>query len=122
MKLSRVNFLLVSGLFLAHAVSAQLGAVERNARTKPALIILGAYHMGTPGSNIVNPKVDDINSPERQKQVAELVRRLQKFKPTKIVLEIDHPEADEKTQTLYDQYLAGTYQLSKNETNQIGFR
>jgi hypothetical protein len=109
-------------LFLAtFAVKAQLGSVDRDARIKPALVILGSYHMGTPGSNVVNPKVNDVSTPERQKQIVELVERLKKFKPTKIVVEID-VEDDAKTQETYDKYLAGNYQLSKNETDQIGFR
>jgi hypothetical protein len=102
-------------------VKAQLGIVDAKARTKPALVILGTYHMGTPGNNVVNGKVDDITSPERQKQLAVLVEKLGKFKPTKIVVECDL-EDDAKTQETYERYLAGTYQLSKNETNQIGFR
>lgn len=101
---------------------AQIGIVDQNAKTKPTLVILGTYHMGTPGNNVVNPKVADITTPERQKQIAELIEKLKKFKPTKIVLECDHPEADVKTQETYDKYLSGQYQLSKNETNQIGFR
>jgi hypothetical protein len=40
------------------AVSGQMGDVDRNAKAKPALMILDAYHMGTPGNNVVNPKVD----------------------------------------------------------------
>lgn len=109
-------------LFLSPlVVKAQIGIVDRDARTKPTLVILGTYHMGTPGSNVVNPKVADITTPERQKQVVELVENLKKFKPTKIVLECDL-EDDAKTQEIYDRYLSGSYQLSKNETNQIGFR
>ncbi len=122
MKLRGIIFLSGLCLFLSFAAAAQMGSVDRNARVKPALVILGSYHMGTPGNNVVNPRVDDISSPERQKQVARLIEKLKKFRPTKIVLELDHPESDEKTQALYDRYLAGTYQLTKNETNQIGFR
>ncbi|HEV2799597.1 MAG TPA: DUF5694 domain-containing protein [Pyrinomonadaceae bacterium] len=120
----RGNFclLLFCSLFLStFAVRAQLGIVDQEAKAKPALVILGTYHMGTPGNNVVNPKVADITSPERQKQVIELVKRLKKFKPTKIVLECDS-DREAKTQEAYDKYLSGTYQLSKNETNQIGFR
>lgn len=109
-------------LFLSSfTVKAQVGIVDRDARIKPALVILGTYHMGTPGKNVVNGKVDDITSPERQKQVVELVEKLKKFKPTKIVVECDI-EDDAKTQEIYNKYLSGSYQLSKNETNQIGFR
>lgn len=110
-------------LFLStFAVKAQIGIVDKDAKIKPALVVLGTYHMGTPGNNVVNPKVADITAPERQKQIVELVEKLKKFKPTKIVLECDHPEADAKTQEFYDKYLSGQYQLSKNETDQIGFR
>jgi hypothetical protein len=109
-------------LFLSSfTVKAQIGIVDRDARIKPALVILGTYHMGTPGNNIVNGKVDDVTTPERQRQMVELVTKLKQFGPTKIVVECDL-EADAKTQEIYNQYLAGSYQLSKNETNQIGFR
>jgi hypothetical protein len=103
------------------AVKAQIGIVDRDAKAKPALVILGTYHMGTPGNNVVNGKVDDVTTPERQKQIVELVEKLKRFKPTKVVVECDL-EADAKTQEVYERYLAGSYQLSKNETNQIGFR
>jgi hypothetical protein len=123
MKLRR-NFMLFCFCFLvlsAFAVRAQIGIVDKDARTKPTLLILGTYHMGTPGNNVVNGKVDDVSTPERQKQVVELVEKLKKFKPTKIVVECDL-EDDAKTQETYERYLSGNYQLSKNETNQIGFR
>jgi len=109
-------------LFLStFAVKAQIGIVDRDAKTKPTLVVLGTYHMGTPGNNVINGKVDDISTPERQKQIVELVEKLKKFKPTKIAVECD-VEDDAKTQEFYDKYLSGKYELTKNETNQIGFR
>ena len=114
-------FLLGFCFLLTFSVKAQIGIVNQDAKIKPTLVILGTYHMGTPGNNVVNPKVADISTPERQKQVVELVKKLKNFKPTKIVLECDHPEADAKTQENYDKYLAGNYQLSKNEIDQIVF-
>ena len=100
---------------------AQLGSVDQNARLKPILVVLGTYHMGTPGNNVVNGKVDDISTPERQKQVIELIERLKKFRPTKIAVECDIAD-DAKTEQAYNEFLAGKRELSKNETNQIGFR
>lgn len=107
---------------LTFAVKAQIGIVDQDAKIRPTLVILGTYHMGTPGNNVVNPKVADITTPKRQKQIVELVEKLKKFSPTKIVLECDHPEADAKTQSNFDKYLLAQYQLTKNESNQIGFR
>ena len=48
-------FLIIS-LFEAEA---QIGIIDRDTRIKPTLVILGTYHMGTPGNNVVNPKVAD---------------------------------------------------------------
>ena len=123
MKLIEKFFLLgFCFLFLStFAVKAQIGIVDRDAKTKPTLVVLGTYHMGTPGNNVINGKVDDISTPERQKQIVELVEKLKKFKPTKIAVECD-VEDDAKTQEFYDKYLSGKYELTKNETNQIGFR
>src|SRR5437879_8074508 len=98
-------------LFLStFVIKAQIGIVDRDARIKPTLVVLGTYHMGTPGNNVVNGKVDDVSSPERQKQMMQLVERLKKFKPTKIVVECDL-EDDAKTKEIYEQYLSGSYQL-----------
>ncbi|MBI3283809.1 MAG: hypothetical protein HYZ65_03010 [Burkholderiales bacterium] len=102
-------------------VQAQTGIVDRDAKTKPALVVLGTYHMGTPGNNVVNGKVDDISSKERQTQIVRLVEKLKAFQPTKIVMECDL-EDDAKTNEKYDKYLSGNYPLSKNETDQLGFR
>ncbi len=120
----REKFLLFVFCFLflsTLSANAQIGIVDGNAKTKPTLVVLGTYHMGTPGNNVVNPKVADITAPERQKQIVELVEKLKKFQPTKIVIECDL-EDDAKTQEIYSKYLSGNYQLTKNETNQIGFR
>ena len=120
----REKFLLFVFCFLflsTLSANAQIGIVDGNAKTKPTLVVLGTYHMGTPGNNVVNPKVADITAPERQKQIVELVEKLKKFQPTKIVIECDL-EDDAKTQEIYSKYLSGNYQLTNNETNQIGFR
>ena len=81
MKLIEKFFLFVfCFLFLStFAVKAQIGIVDRDAKTKPTLVVLGTYHMGTPGNNVINGKVDDISTPERQKQIVELVEKLKKI-------------------------------------------
>ncbi|NJM54327.1 MAG: hypothetical protein HC846_13670 [Blastocatellia bacterium] len=83
-------------------------------------MILGSYHFGLQGNNVIKAKTPDITTSKRQNQIAELIKRLKKFKPTKIVVEIDFAD-DAKTQDVYNQYLNGSYQLTTNETNQIGF-
>jgi hypothetical protein len=120
--LEKVSPFVFCFLFLPiFVVQGQIGIVDQDAKIKPTLVVLGTYHMTATTKNVVNNQVDDITSPERQKQIVELVEKLKKFKPTKIVVECDL-EDDAKTQESYNKYLAGNYQLLKNETNQIGLR
>lgn len=83
-------------------------------------MILGTYHMGNPGLDLNNVKADDVRAPKRQKEIADFLALLKKFKPTKIAVEIP----PDKAQYLkhYQEYTDGKYELAANEIDQIGFR
>jgi hypothetical protein len=117
------NFCLVFCLLFCQGLitNAQVGIVDRDAKVKPTFVLLGTYHMGTEGNNVFKSDVDDVTSPERQKQIGGLIEKLKKYKPTKIAIECD-VENDAKFQANYDKYAAGKYELTKNERDQIGFR
>src|SRR5438876_6933709 len=103
------------------AVSQQ-APLERPAPPAPAraeVLVLGVYHMANPGRDIFNMQADDALAPKRQQEIAELAAVLEKFKPTKIAVEHD---SQEKLNARYAKYLAGTYALTANETDQIGLR
>ena len=123
MKLRWKIFLFASCFLILsmRVVEAQVGTVEASAKTKPTLAVLGTYRMETAGNNVIDSKVADVTTPERQKQIVATVERLKKFKPTKIAIECDIAD-DTRTRYTYNRYLSEGYQLSKNETNQIGFR
>lgn len=88
---------------------------------KPVIMILGSDHFNNPGVNAYNIKYDDVRAPKRQTELEELVQRLKGFNPTHVAVNIDE-SADAKTQENYCGYLNGTYQLSRSEYEQIGFR
>lgn len=79
---------------------------------KPTILVIGTYHM--------TDDAEDVTKPKRQREIEDLVTRLKNFRPTKIAVEALFDNA--KVNESYSQYLSGTYQLSHNETNQIGFR
>ena len=106
---------------LPGTLKAQLGNVNQDAEEKPKLVVLGTYHMATTTSNVINIDADDVTTPERQREMLELIGKLRKFNPTKIALECDY-EANDKVQKQYNDYLEGTYKLARNESDQIGFR
>lgn len=101
-------------------VAATVFAQGERQQTKPVVMILGTYHMGNPGLDLNNVKSDDVRSEKRQKEIAELIAILKKFKPTKIAVEFTPDEA--KYLARYSQYLDGKYELAANEIDQIGFR
>lgn len=85
----------------------------------PHVMILGTYHMGNPNQDVYNAESDDVRSPKRQKELAELVRLLARFRPTKILVEA--PYGSTKIEEQYRRYLAGTFELPSNEREQIAF-
>ena len=90
-------------------------------QTKPTIMILGSEHLGNPGMDSFNRKMDDVLAPKRQREIKQLVTQLRAFQPTKIALEAD-PSRDTKVNASYQDYLEDTYELQRNEGDQIGFR
>jgi len=107
-----------SFLFLAVLAIPTSSWAQSDAR--PEILILGTYHMANPGHDVFNMQADDVQSPKRQQEIAQLVEVLKKFHPTKIAIEADvtHP----RTGRDYSDYLMGKYTLSRNEIDQIGYR
>lgn len=88
--------------------------------TQPEILVLGTYHMANPGRDIHNMQADDVLTPKRQHEIAQLIEVLKKFHPTKLAIEAD--VGSERVTQQYADYVAGKYTLSANETNQIGYR
>jgi len=95
--------------------------LEARAR-RPEVMFLGTFHFDDQGLDAYKPRFRlDIRSPERQRQIEELVERLALFRPTKIAVE-QGPQDQPRLDSLYAAFLAGTYRLGTNEVYQIGFR
>jgi Family of unknown function (DUF5694) len=87
---------------------------------KPQIMVLGTYHMANPGHDIYDVHADDVRSPKRQQELAQLTDVLAQYQPTKIAIEAD-PDS-KKVPAAFQDYLAGKHELSRNEIEQIGFR
>src|SRR5687768_6035270 len=105
-------------LALAFSLFAALSVLSQPAR--PEVLVLGTYHMASPGRDIFNSKVDDVLAPKRQAEIAEVVAVLKRFQPTKIAVERN--AGDQRIKKDYAAYLAGTHELTRNEIEQLGFR
>ena len=88
------------------------------------VLTLGSFHFDFPNLDIIKTGTDekiDVLDPKYQKEIDEIVRRIEKFKPTMIVIERE-PSEQVKYDSLYNQYLTGKYRLRRSEEEQIGFR
>jgi hypothetical protein len=79
---------------------------------KAKVLVLGTFHMS---------EHEGLYSEKRQTEIEELVSKLEKFKPTKIAVEMV-PGDCEYYNEKYKQYKMGTYKLEMNEIFQVGFR
>src|SRR3954465_13374223 len=104
------------------AVSAQQTATPQSAPSdaRAEVLVLGTYHMANPGHDIFNMKADDVLAPKRQAEISQLMEVLKRFHPTKIAIESD--AYSDKIPKRYADYLAGKYELTANEIDQIGLR
>jgi len=105
-------------LFLA--AIAFTSAFPALAQSTPEVLILGSYHMANPGRDLHNVEADDVLSARRQREIAELIGVLHRFRPTKVAVEVH--VRDRTIAERYARYRAGGYQLTRNETDQIGLR
>jgi hypothetical protein len=87
---------------------------------RPEILVLGTYHMSNPGHDVHNMQADDVLSPRRQREIAQLIQVLRRFHPTKIAIEAE--VGSQRVGQEYSDYLAGKYTLSRNEIDQIGYR
>lgn len=88
---------------------------------KPTIMILGSGHLANPGKDTFNVRMDDVLAPKRQNEIKQLVSQLKAFRPTKIGIQADERH-DSEVNANYKNYLEDTYQLTRWEHDQIGFR
>jgi Family of unknown function (DUF5694) len=85
------------------------------------VMILGSYHMGNPGQDLHNAKVDDVRTPAKQAELADVAARLARFKPTKIAVEAN-PERADFGYAKYESFTPEMLTQKTDERVQIGFR
>jgi hypothetical protein len=102
--------------------TAPLAAQAPDATPEPAqVLVLGTYHFANPGLDVVQTEVADVRSESKQAEIRAVAEAIARFRPTKITVE-EMPAAAPRLDSLYAAYRAGGHELSRNETEQLGFR
>src|SRR5438067_1757182 len=92
--------------------------------TKTEVITLGVFHLNFPNldvNKISNGDQIDVLEPVYQNQIIGIVNKIYRFRPTIIVIE-RQPAEQHKTDSTFNAYKSGSYDLKRNEEEQIGFR
>jgi Family of unknown function (DUF5694) len=109
--------------YISKQAKAKVDSIMWSGERKPAkALLLGTWHFGYPNLDVHKTKpadMVDVLSPERQKELTEVIEVLKRYKPTRIYVESGwQPRID----SLYNAYLAGKHQLRRNELDQIAMR
>lgn len=107
-------------LFAASAVQASEAAPDA-AAGRPQLLVLGSFHMASPNRDVANMQVDEMLAEGRQREIEQVVDALARFRPTRIAVEWPRGRQAE-LDTRYRDHLAGEYELSRSETDQVAMR
>jgi hypothetical protein len=87
---------------------------------KAEVMIVGVAHLVARHDIHNSVYADSPLSAKRQAQIADIVNRLARFHPTKVLIEA--PFGDQKYPDQYRRYLAGTFALGADEVYQYGFK
>ncbi len=109
-------YILLLSLLLSFQMSAQESSTQ--------VLTLGTFHFNFSNSDFIQVQDSnqiDVLKPEHQDEIKQIVEQLKAFEPTIIVIEYQ-PSKQVKIDSLYASYLTGEHQLTRNESQQIGFR
>lgn len=127
MLLRSISRTLLAGILLgtAHLAAAQQSAAPLN--TKIKVYLVGTFHFNASAADVIKGTKVDLSTPDKQRELDELVAKLQKTQANKVFVEW-MPELRQRfvdsTYTLYrrGQRPVGNQRDNNNEVVQVGYR
>ncbi len=108
-------------LLVAMPVAGRAQQATPGAEPLARVMLLGLFHFHNPGLDAVKYEPVDVMKPGQQEYLVGLSERLARFAPTRVLLEYP-PADDEVMNQRYADFLAGRFELGRNEIYQLGFR
>ena len=116
---------LVLGAGLSQPASAQdsvaVPTLHDPTRPMTQVMVLGVFHFHNPNADYAQFEGIDVLTPQHQREIGAIADGLVAFAPTKIAVEKVPSEAD-SINARYRRYREGSYELSRNEVDQLGLR
>ena len=111
-------FILVIAIVAGYFVT---DAHAQNRDHQADFLFIGSYHMGNPACDVHNTKADDVLSEKRQREIAEVIRLIERYRPTKVMVEAGTERQDE-INSKFAASCKGSRPFTNNEREQLGFR
>jgi hypothetical protein len=109
---------------LAALLAAGVCAAPAQARDGEAtadFLFVGSYHMDNPGLDVHNTRADDVLDKKRQREIAEVARLIERYRPTQVMVEAS-TGGQERLTARFTESCKGSRPLERSETEQLGFR
>lgn len=123
-KIILIAFILLSVVYSYAQEINQLESFPFVGKYKPDIMILGVYHFDNPGLDAFKSQDIDMLTEQKQKEIDFLLDKIQKFNPTKIIIEQSRGTMDSIIDNRYKQYLDGSFDISDkpDEIYQLAFK
>lgn len=108
-------------VLLSLALAPWANAAAQDAAPAADFLFLGSYHMDNPGRDVHNTKADDVLAEKRQREIAEVVRLVERYRPTRIMIETNAAR-QERVDGEFAASCHGDRPLDGDEREQLGYR
>lgn len=86
------------------------------------VMILGAYHMGNPGQDLHNARIDPVTTPQKQAQLEAVAEGLARFRPTAVAVERIARDQSTMLDHRYPAFTPADLLADPDERIQLGYR
>ena len=118
----RTLILLGALLSLSGIAVAQDPIAALRSEPQARVLVVGVFHLQDAGHDTYKPQFPyDIRTPQRQRDLEEVLDRLAAWRPTRIAIEAN-PERQARLDSLFAVYPGNGMDTLRNEIYQIGFR
>lgn len=118
--LARIAFGFALAALPATTAFAQ-AAGESSPAPAASFLFVGSYHMANHNRDVHNTRSDDVLAAKRQQEIADVARLLERYRPTKVMVEID-PSSQAKLDAGFAASCSGDRPLGSDEVEQLGYR
>ena len=86
------------------------------------VMVLGTYHMGNPGQDLHNIRVDPVTTDQKQAEIQAMVDAIARFRPTAVALEREASDPATMLDPKFPQFRKADLRTDQDERVQVGYR